>query len=728
MSSIRTVQTERLLEDVVRTLYADGTTPLSSRISELIARYLSKFPAGQPLPLPLSDAISAGTSDVDEYNKLLAHLAINLDVLYETSLRQVEETVDLVNSLSSHLNRLRQQRKRVDNRIDDYLLSMYNTDGYYFAVSDSFADLSLVDLQMTSAEIDTNLGAAVLPTKNSLVTSVPASEIGAPTIQVRNSRGEKVNHDVVGGFSGARQASLDNTAWSFEVRSSDIEEMVATVEFSVGTQEAPIELSRLDITPFGVTPLQVFVEVRNEDAQWQDFGNRIQTSIRKMVFNDLPTPVRKVRLTLRKTAPDYTEELNGSFYSRYIFGAKQIVLSQHLYDQFARVVSKPLFVAEDLEQEVVIDAVSLSVEDNKPPSTDIAYYVAASTGESNEDFSELNWHQLAPVDENSSDLSKTVRFDGADLRTVRIARDPAPGDLQLIPLVNTGVLSQRNPSSSIISGVDTYRIAEFEEDVLLNSLRMYEGVNSTRIYSRNLDPLQGFNNITLDYWGEVISEQFDTLTEDYGDISAGFGFFYGGDVGAVGKDVFVETYLHSDTSYPTFLDEFRKLDERAQTWDVKVYLNGKIIGDLPVGTDTAQMPWNLRRGTNHIVLLARIPLDSPITDAFIGSVALMGSSSLGKYGKVRLAEWDYIDPFHLTYNQTGQPRTFSFINGEIVSRRRPTSNFELQYATRTGSAPAAVRFRADLSRSSSNPQISPQLLSYRLRYSYSTLRGEGSES
>lgn len=717
--SIRRVQTERLLEDIVRTLHSQGTTPMFSDIARKMATYLSKYPAGNPLPVPLNDAIGSGDSNIEEYNRFLAHLSINLDVLYETSLRQVEEILQLGDSLESHLDRLSKQRRRIEGKIDDYLLGLYNTDGYFYSFSDNFADLVYSDMNMTTAEINTDSGSVLLPTA-SVTSSLNRHFFSRPTINV-TSGGDSIPYEEIYPISGALEDSLRNVIWGFEARTTKAKEIIATAEISVGNQEDAVEMSSIDFVPYGSTKVQLFIETREgsrtDRDEWAQFGDKILTSNGKMRFSSSPRMVRHIRFTMRKTEPDYIQEIDGKLYNRYIFGAKSLSISHKIYDSSARFVSAPLFIPSELSNDVVIDAVSLDVDDDVANDSDIDYYVAPSTGEIDEEFSNLDWQQIIPVG-SSADGDKIIRFRGATRQSRRITDNPAAGDLEMIPLKTVGPDAELNPSGSIVPGVDIYRLARLDEEPLVNSLELVEGVNTTKIYSKNIDSTRSFASIDIDYWASVIKDEPDDLTVDYGRIDAGNDFFYGGDVGAVGKDVYVETYLHADNTYPTFLEEMLKADARSRTWGVKVFLNGRPIGELAAGTDVRQLPWSIREGLNHIALIIRIPESAAVSSAFLGTVVLMADSSLYEFGKVRLGTWKYVDFFSLQYNQTGQPKSFTIYDGEVISRRKPTDNFELVYAISRDTAPPAVRFRADLSRSRNNMAITPELRSYRIRYSY----------
>lgn len=722
MSSPRRVQTERVLQDIVRLLYSGGKKPMTNDITSRISAYFSRYPAGRPLPMPLEDIVDGLVSNSHLYNKLLKHISVNIDVLYEASLRQIEDILELTSSLQTELQRLDHKRRRIETKIDDLLLSQYNTDGYFYSISDNFSDLSLTNTMLSSVEVDTDAGVVLLPTISSATTSLPIELVGVPNITVM-ADGSSEDYVELAPFTGALEDSLDNMIWAFEVETEEPQEVIAHVTVRVGNGIDPVQLSRINFTPYGSTPVQVYWETHNGD-DWDGFGAKIQTGTTKMVFGESSREANRVRLTMRKTEYDYTENHDGTLRYKYIFGARSLSFIYHVYERNATFVSEPLQMPSDFSGDAAIDAVSIDVKADVPPDTEMRYFVAPSdmsefSAESLADgmpqISDYVWQEIIPIDSKQPG-SKVIRFSGANISTRMIRSEPQGGDLQLIPFESSGPVQERNPTPSIIPGVDVYRIARVQDKPFRNSLELWEGVNATRIHSKNIDNATEFKNIDLPYWADVLADEETTL--DYGRIDTGNEFFYGGDVGAVNKDVYVETFLFADRSWDTFLSEFQKVDVRSQTWDVKIYLNGRLLGHLPPGLNKMQLPWRFNQGMNHIVLLVRIPFSAGESDPYMGAVSLLGGDNLYRYGAVHLAKWNYVDLFTMKYNESGQPRTFTIEKNEIISRRPPTTNYQLRYTIETGEGPAAVLLRAELSRSRNNPNVTPALDQYRLRFSY----------
>jgi hypothetical protein len=717
MSGISEIQKRRVFEEITRLFFVSGENPRLIDIQTEISNYFSKNPVGLPLSLPLNFVGSGLRSDVDKFNEVLANMSMNMDVLYESAASQVDEVMLLTTLLRSQLERLGSRRKRLESQIDDYLFSLYNTDGYYYSASDTFADTTLVDLNLTSAFIDTVLGSVTLPTISSLTTRMSPTRIIGTSITV-TANSIPVTYTTNSPFSGALD-NLTNTAWAIEISRPEPTEVICVVELTVGTVGDPSRISRIEFDPFGISPVQTSIEgIISTDSSSNvfDFGNKIQTSANKMAFVDSPRDLQKIRITLRKTQPDYNTNENNVIKYQYIFGAKDIAISQHVYDSESIFVSVPLSLPEDLSSDNVIDAVSLVVEDNIPADTKITYYVAADVSNENPTISDFSWRQIEPLSNNSNPATPIVKFDGA-LNFTRFIR-PVPGasDLQLTPIDRDNPdHSLINPSPYIVPGLDIYRIAGFEEEVLPSSLLLEEGINSTRILHVDFDE-DAVDS--LSFWTNYVNGTTEA-SQVYGSIDVGNEFFYGGDVGDSGRSVYIETYLDSITDQELILKEIHKLDPNSKQWDMRIYLNGREIGNLPVGTDKLVLPWKFQQGLNHVCVLINIPeATEEYPHPYIGTIDLMGDSDLFEFGSVKLGTWQYVDLFHLKYNEVGQPQTFTIYNNEIISRREPTTNFRLRYSKSTDGSPNAIRVRADLSRSALNQHVAPSIDACRLRFLY----------
>lgn len=721
--SIRRIQTERALQTIVKDLYSSGKKPTINEVLSRLQQHFDEHPAGQPRDIP--QIASANTrSNPDDYNEMLEAVRYNLDVLYEVLLDNVRDSIELNNTLHAELKSLDKKRRRLERRVDDYLLGLRNTDGYFYSVSDDFADLSLVDTTLTSAQVDTDAGAARIPNNTDTKISVPMDFYGSPMIHIQAQEEDNVSYNEIAPLFGAVDDRHDNTVWAFEVTVSQPQEVIAFVDIPLqDTNGDPVIVSSIEFTPYGMEQVQltpfytsspIEIQVVPPPVNGTMFGDEIKTGTGKLLFDDDARTIHSLKLRLRKTDYDYTETRNNQTQYRYVFGAERLTLISQNYERTSTFVSVPHRIPEDLRGSKVIDSISLTVDDYQNAFTDINYYVAAETGVTPSDVSQLDWKSITPLD-TSGPGKQIVRFGNLDDRIIQIVEDADNGQREFTPLSDSGPVAQRNPSPAIIEGSDIYRITEFEGGFIESTLNLVEGFNSTRIFSVEQDS-QAVES--LGFWKDVFDN--NSANRNFGKIDVGEGFFYGGDVGVGGRSIYVETYLHSPTDQDTILAEMKKRDDRSRTWEVRAFLNGNEVIHLPVGTDRREVSWNFNQGRNHVILLINIPDEDTAPQAYTGVLELMGGHKLFNFGDVFLTRWQFTDFFNMKYNEssTNPPRTFTVHNGELISRRLPNTRMQLSYKASRGGQPSGVVLRADMSRKRNKASVTPKLNSYRLRFSY----------
>jgi hypothetical protein len=722
--SIQQVQTKNILELIARSFLADGQQPLLDDITQYLNRFFSVQPAGNPFEIAAEMLnTTEARSDVDTINAMMAILITNTDILYETCFDQIDQTLMLNSVLRNHLERIRIKNALLSSKIEDYMLGISNSDGYFYSFSDNFATTNFTDFEFTTCFIDTLAGAAMIPAISAKSRVLPNGSIAVRSILVTDGDGEFIPHEAKTPVSDAFDG-LNNTAWMVEVKTNKDAPITLTVELALSNAVSDNILTKIEVDPVGVVPVQIGIngiyQKTSRETETKPFSSHVKTTmVRRTFVPDVPQKnILGLQFQLKKDKPDYFIDDPYESTAVYLFGFKELILSEQYFDPEARFVSKPISLDPDMSDEALIDAVSVTVEDNLPFGTHLKYYVAADLEEATalDDFS---WIEILPLLDSNQLSSQIVRFDGTAKTTRHIRLVPRlPDDIKMIEFNTTNVdLAKRNPTPAYFNGFDAYRIAPFNaESYIENTLHLEEGINTTKIYYTELDETsvtQGF-----DFWRQVLDNPLD-YKSTYGQTDAGHGFLYGADIGENGKSVYSETYLYADEESPVLLKECRKGDPNSKTWNVKMFLNGREIASLPVGTDSITVPWKFKQGKNHIVVMAEIPEVTAETSApYIGIFDVMTDSKLSDYGTVKLDDWNYVDVYKFQTNLTSESKAFTIYNNEIVSRRKPTNNFRLTYNTDTQKRPEAVRFRVDFSRDSSFAHVTPVLDSYRLRFSY----------
>lgn len=711
--SISTIHIQKIVNSISRYYYSCGVKPTEEQVMKDLSLYFSSNSASSPIRIPSGVFVENFIGSESNINNVTSKVIANLDLLYEATAEQVQQSLELTTFLRSRLERLNIRRRLLLGRIDEYLFANENTDGYFYSFLDTFPNLDYVDRSLTSAFVNVTDGAVTLPVNTDTTQTIYGSSVVGitPTYYVD---GNEVSSGIERSpFAGCLDG-LTNTNWSVEVPTSQQAEVVCVLELEIN---API-ISTVEYTPYGTAPVQVFVEVAGPNRQFEAFG-QIRYGVDKMVFSSSARPIRYLRITIRKNTYDFIQQINNSVNYHYIIGAKDIVMIGKNYVNNSTFVSKPISISEDLSSSHTLDAVALKVEDEIPDFTSIDYFVALDNGDQNPTIYDFDWKKISPyVDQNGED-NMVISFGGSTNISKYIRSIPDRGDLQLLrDDPNNPDSRLRNPFTK--DGIDLYRICDFgSEDPIISTLQMEEGVDSLKVYHTGYDT----SALSLGFWTDYISgnKSSDLV---YSRIDTANGFFWGGDIGENYRSVYMETYLYCEDSQNAGIQKFIKSDSNSQLWSIKVYLNGSQIGDLPVGKNDIDIPWRFKAGVNHIGITLLIPRSGTSAYPNEGSIELMQDNSLSDYGSVRLANWSYLDIFQLLNNVNPGANVFStFSDGDkiqIVSRKKPSNNLRLKYSTANSVRNQKIRVRADLNRPESDPSISPVLHSYRVRFRYSS--------
>ncbi len=664
--------------------------------------------------------MTGGRSDPEVMNDFMALMVTNLDTAFETAFNQIDQILTLHTVLRNHLERLRIKRNILNSQVEDAMLGNYNSDGYFYATSDHFASTVGVDFNYTTAFVDTQAGVLAIPSVSGKSRVLNPDAVSAMGYTFTGPDGKTYEPRLRGSLYDALDG-LNNTAWVMEIWTNDPGPITASIRLNISNALSEARISKIDVTPFGTEPMQLGIDTSYSIAgtgQTVPFSNQIQTSVDKMVFvADQPRMnTNTIRLQATKHTHDY--EINDASTNTkvYVFGFRDLLISEQYFDPEARFVSTPFSVPSELGSEAVIDAVSMTAVDHVPAGTSLEYYIAENNPAATQ-LSHYDWHRVQPLTDSEVLPSQIVRFGGTSPKSVMIRSAPRNGEeIELIQFNTTNPDPTRlNPTPSYFPELDVYRVATFTEEFLTATLALEEGVNTTRIYYTDLDQ-RGYSD-TFNFWREQLDADDYEMT--YGEIDTGHGFFYVADVGENGKSCYAETYVYADAESPVLLKECRKSDLNSRTWDVKIFLNGREIANLPVGTDKVTVPWKFKQGKNHIVMAANIPSVTSASYApYIGSLDLMAGSQLDEYGTVKLDDWYYVDPYKFQYNLTNDAKAFTIYNEEIVSRKQPTNNFRLFYNQAEARAPDAIRVRVDLKRSDAFSYATPLIDQYRVRFAY----------
>lgn len=115
-----------------------------------------------------------------------------------------------------------------------------------------------------------------------------------------------------------------------------------------------------------------------------------------------------------KNEPDFIDGNRVNRYG-YRYGIRDIAISGQYHDKAASFVSSPISLNSNNNSNLVIDAVSLEVDEQSQDGS-IVYFVAENN-ESAQSISDFSWIPISPEQNIKNSFSQTVNFSGSTLKS-----------------------------------------------------------------------------------------------------------------------------------------------------------------------------------------------------------------------------------------------------------------------------------------------------------------------
>lgn len=703
--NISSIQKRKFLGNIYKILYSQGKKPSELEIKKVFGEYFSIYKFGNPIPLDYTKLDIVAKTDVNLINELMANTLFNVEVLYDCVNENNQEIFSIVTALNNRLDNLKSKRKILENKIDDLIFANSNSDGYFYSYLEGFSNLDTIDMDMTSAYIDTLYGNVSIPKitnsiSNALTTSTITSSNATYSIMSNNQ--PVVNNVDVQDFESVFDG-LNDTYWSYTHNSPEPSVVVMTLNIPINTS---YNLSKISGSLLTSAPCAIYVTATPTDTNKPE-QMRSQTS--KTDYNRFSFTIpadfySKIMIIIYKTEPDQIENNSINPYT-YKFGIRELVINADYYDKSAVIVSAPISVPVSDNNKLTINSVSIETKDQILSGTDIKYYVAADSTSAKQ-IAEFNWIPIEPTSSTNATAQKIVNLSGSSVQSRYIG---VPGeDSSSIPInSNPENVNEANPT--ILPGTDkeVYRIEavnasdQFIDPYILADLNCYKHYHIT----------PGNSNVeyykSLNIWTEKIAINDDELNTDIvkdqiSNIAPGI---YGVRVGLM------ETKLLTTKEYKVS----HKVTKSRDDFNLAIYLNGTLIADLPSGVISSTIEWNFITGINNIV----VTYDKNFSGLI--NFDLMSNKNLIDYGTMFLNYFSYLDPMEFKRRSDISANLFTiapfYTRREILSSREISGKSLLNYYSNALDTVTAVRYRADLIRHE-NPLQTPLIDSIRVKFKH----------
>lgn len=702
---IATVQKRKFLNNIYKVLYAKGEKPSEQEVRKAFAEYFSTNKPGLPVKTDYNRLSVVDLTDVDVLNELMVGNLFNLEVLYDAVFENNQQIMSVVTALNNKLEGLRSRRKELEAKVDQLLFVNSNTDGYFYSAIDKFSNLSYIDMNLTTAFVDTVNGNVTIPKiTNEVSDSLVVKEIftGAATMSAVLNGASIISNSPVADFDAVFDG-LNDTYWSYDLTSSTPGVASVTIALPISTS---YPISKVDISLLTSTPAAVYlkaVPVARDVPEHIKFQDSVD-DYTKFSFSIPADNYSSIELTIIKSEPDRLLSSSTGMYV-YSFGIRELSVSSAYYDTRATLVSTPITVPTTDNKNLAISAVALEAKHQILPGTGIQYYVAADNSTAS-DISSFNWIRV----ESSSDgeIEKAITLTSSNVASKSI--DTVDSDLTFIPEDSTSInANELNPTNLPYSDRMVYRICALDPNEKLIQPYMLANIGTFRHYGVLLEAskIETEMYTSLEGWAEKIKTDqvnvyVDFLLNQTTSISPGI---FSANIGLL------ETKLMA--SSPAVVSH--AVTKSSPDFNLSIYLNGVLIADLPSGVATKTIEWNFVAGINNIV----IGYDKNFSGLI--SFNLMAGRTIGDYGTVFCDYFTYLDPIQFRNNRISDSNTFTvdsvFGRDEILSSKKIANRSILKYYTNNSDLITAVRYRADLTRFD-NPLQSPSIDSVRIKFKH----------
>jgi hypothetical protein len=360
-------------------------------------------------------------------------------------------------------------------------------------------------------------------------------------------------------------------------------------------------------------------------------------------------------------------------------------------------------------KDLVIDAVSLEVGEQKVKDTDIRYYVAADYPGATS-ISDLSWIPISPVGSENSGYPSVVSFFGSTTKVKKILQTRIMDSLELIPVNESAKnANELNPSSNIYQNKVAYRVARLDKEEKYISPVLYGNIDSFNHYyfltTENSDPYYK----DLNFWSDQIAQKNVSLFNSV--LKEQIGSLYPGVNSATSG--YIQTNLSCDVAQKVIFN----VNKINYNFNLAIYLNGVNIADLPKGTLSKPIEWNLSAGINSIIITYDKPFNGTI------SFSPMEGTSFSKFGSLFTDYYSYLDPLDFQNKTTDLANYFTidtvYGSKEIISSKLINYKCNFKYTAKVSDPVTSIRYRVDLDRFN-NPLNTPTVDYVKLKFKHTS--------
>ena len=303
--NIATIQKRKFLNNIYKLLYSSGSRPSEDEVRKIFNSYFSINKLGQPIAVDYDIFNRKSTLDPFDLNELMVKTLLNMEVLYDCTNENSYEMMSVITALNKKLTTLKARRREVESKVDELLFSVNNSDGFFYSYLENFSSTKEIDLSLTSAFVDINVGNVTIPKINSGVFDMISSSLINPsnvTVSVDLNGAQVIAPTSVSGLENIMDG-LTDTYWSYKYQSHElgVASLIITIPVNSNYVISKIEGTLLTSSSTGVIIVAKPVDRNFPD---QNIIKDSRSDYDRFAFNLNPVNYSTITITLFKTFPD----------------------------------------------------------------------------------------------------------------------------------------------------------------------------------------------------------------------------------------------------------------------------------------------------------------------------------------------------------------------------------------------------------------------------------------
>ncbi len=340
-----------------------------------------------------------------KFNNMVQALYQDLDVIYQALMGAGEDSATHLDETLAQIKGLQTRLMDVLSKATQKLMALQNTDGYFEVIADTFANMELVNQELTTATVDlksqaVHAGYLRSDTTNDLHRIFPVPTDVRISFSSISRKDVKSTTQAPGPMKPFDILSDQSTPWLMTVIAKS-GSVPISVQMVIEFLYEKHDLSKLIVNThnsFGGGRLTIGIQVTEDGVNWRSAGQEpiktITTSSALWLMNE--KNVKAIKFIMTKSGAD-KQATEGFLYD---FGFERIELydCSYITDDETELISKNLTAVNPDNSLVEFNKIALDVCENVPKGTQLEYEVAFGYQHLDGSITnELIFHPIDPI-------------------------------------------------------------------------------------------------------------------------------------------------------------------------------------------------------------------------------------------------------------------------------------------------------------------------------------------